>query len=227
MLQHADLGLASCELKFSTRAPGRFEGYASVFGGVDSYGDTIEPGAFAKTIKDRARPPLMLFGHNPGRVIGKWIGMKEDQHGLHVEGEFTPGNTDAQNAYASLKHGALDGLSIGFRIPSGGAEDKKGGGRIIKQADLVEISLVTMPADDSARIQSVKQVIDAIESLKDAEAFLREAGVARSAARDFVSRLSKVIRREGEDVGAQITKQVLGADGVLRRLASLEKLIAR
>ena len=221
MLQKYDLSLDSCELKFSGDA-GKFEGYASVFGGVDSYGDTINKGAFLKTLDGRQRMPLMLYGHNPGRVIGKWLHLAEDSKGLIATGEFTPGHSDAQDVFASMKHGAVDGLSIGFRIPSGGSEEKADGGRIIKDVDLVEISVVTMPADDSARIHSIKALIDTIETLKDAEYFLREAGISRSAARDFVSRLQKVIRREGGDVREQITKHQAA---ILNRLLALQQLL--
>lgn len=225
MLHKMDLSLRDCEIKLSHK-PGQFEGYASVFGGVDSYGDTIEKGAFSATLEGRSRPPLMLYGHNPGRVIGKWIGLEEDSRGLYGKGEFTPGHSDAQDVLASLRHGAIDGLSIGFRIPKGGADEKSDGGRVIRRVDLVEISVVTMPADDAARIHSVKELIDSIDSLKDAELFLREAGVARSAARDFVSRLSKVIRREGGEVREQVTK-LDGAEDFLKRLAALEQLLKR
>ncbi len=221
MLQKYDLSLDSCELKFANDT-GKFEGYASVFGGVDSYGDTINKGAFLKTLDGRQRMPLMLFGHNPGRVIGKWLHLGEDAKGLIAYGEFTPGHSDAQDVFASMKHGAIDGLSIGFRIPKGGAEEKADGGRIIKDVDLVEISVVTLPADDAARIHNVKELIDSIETLKDAEYFLREAGVSRSAARDFVSRLAKVIRREGGDLREQITKH---ETAIIERIRSLEKLL--
>ncbi len=221
MLHKHDLALESCELKFAGDT-GKFEGYASVFGGVDSYGDTINKGAFLKTLDGRQRMPLMLYGHNPGRVIGKWLHLEEDSKGLIAHGEFTPGHSDAQDVFASMKHGALDALSIGFRIPKGGAEEKADGGRIIKDVDLVEISVVSMPADDSARIHSIKALIDTIETLKDAEYFLREAGISRSAARDFVSRISKLIRREGGSVKEEITKQ---EEAIIERIKRLEKLL--
>lgn len=205
MLLQRDLAYHECELRFQ-KTPGRFEGYASVFGGVDSYGDTIEKGAFAVTLNDRKRMPLMLFGHNPSRMMGKWLSLKEDGRGLYGEGEFTAGNTDAQNVYASLKHGAIDGLSIGFRIPKGGFEDnEKTGGRIIKAIDLVEISVVTMPADDAARIQSVKASIEALASMRDIETYLRDSGMSRGTAQSLLSRVKSLVlsdsaRGQGDEV---------------------------
>ena len=132
MMYKKDISLDECQIKLSNNS-GTFTGYASVFDGVDSYKDTILKGAFAKTLIERNRPPLMLFGHDPSKVIGKWIGLSEDSNGLIVKGEFTPNHTEAQNAYASLKHGAIDGLSIGYRIPKGGSEDNDDGGRTLKE----------------------------------------------------------------------------------------------
>lgn len=194
MILTKDLSLANCNIKLQA-SPGTFSGYASVFNGNDSYNDTIVKGAFTKTLLDRKRAPVMLFGHDSSKVIGKWIGMSEDDNGLLVKGEFTPGHTEAMNVLASMRHGAIDGLSIGFRIPKGGSDEKDDGGRIIKEIDLVETSIVTFPADLDARVSVVKQEIDKIKSLKDAEYFLREAEkFSKATARDFVS----VIMREAK-----------------------------
>lgn len=197
MLHKIDNPLESCELKFGG-AEGRFSGYASVFGSNDAFNDTILKGAFSETL-EKGRMPMMFYGHNPGRVIGKWLSMKEDDKGLLATGELTPGHTDAQNVYASMKHGAISGLSIGFRIPEGGAEEKEGGGRIISKIDLKETSVVSMPAEDSARIISVKQEISEITSLKDAEYFLRDSGMfSRSEATAFISHIKTVIQSDSE-----------------------------
>ncbi len=194
MIITKDLPLSDCNIKLQTN-PGTFSGYASVFDGSDSYNDTILKGAFSETLKDRDRPPVMLFGHNSEKVIGKWLDMREDDKGLLVKGEFTPGHTEAMNVLASMRHGAIDGISIGFRIPKGGSEEKDDGGRTIKEIDLIETSIVTFPADLDARVTVVKKDIDKIRSLKDAEYFLREAEkFSKSTARDFVS----VIMREAK-----------------------------
>ena len=224
MLHKFDLSLAECEIKLA-KDSGRFEGYASVFGGVDSYGDTIERGAFSGTLEQRNRMPLMLFGHNPGRVIGKWLSLAEDSKGLIAEGEFTPGHSDAQNALASLKHGAIDGLSIGFRIPKGGAEEKSGGGRIITDIDLVEISVVTMPADDSARIHAVKEHVDAIASMRDAEEFLRDSGYSRGTAQTLLSRIKTIVLRDSVPNGGDEMKEI--AERLIKLAQIPESILTR
>jgi len=180
--------LADCNIKMQGERG--FEGYASVFGSVDSYGDTVAKGAFTDTIreaKERGQFPLMLFGHSPGRPLGKWTEMLEDDKGLFVRGEFTPGNRDAEDIYASVKHGAITGLSIGFMDRD--SDQLETGGRLLKNIDLREVSIVTFPAEQAAQITSVKSRLESLESLKDCETFLREAGLSRTEAVTFVGRL--------------------------------------
>jgi len=225
MIHKYDLAFEQCEVKIGRN--GRFTGYASVFDGLDSYGDTIKAGAFANTLSNRGRLPVMLFGHNPGRVIGKWLQLAEDSRGLHGEGEFTPGHSDAQDVMASMRHGAIDGLSIGFRIPKGGAEQKEDGGRIIKQIDLVEISVVTFPADDAARITSVKEQLDSLESIRDVEAFLRESGgFSRAAAQALLSRVKSLVLSDSDRGGGEIDGVKAHVSRVLQLSRSLSDLAA-
>lgn len=184
------LALDGAELKFDDSREGVFSGYASVFNGVDSYGDTIAPGAYKRTLKDRERPIRMRWNHF-GPVIGKWTRLEEDEKGLYVEGELTPGHSVAQNVYASMKHGAVDGMSIGYRPVK--FEEHGNGRRTLKEIDLVEISVVEEPADLGARVGEVKhliELIDEIKSFKEVESLLREAGgMSRAAATALVSRI--------------------------------------
>lgn len=197
--------LDSCRLKFDDEAR-TIEGYASVFDGVDSYGDTVKRGAYAETLRDRDRPVRMRWNHW-GPVIGKWTEIREDEKGLFVRGELTPGHSVAENVYASLKHGAIDGLSIGYIVEIGdGAEKNETGGYDLTKIDLIEISVVEEPADLGANISNVKEWTEAIgeiESLKDAENYLREAaGFSRSAATALVARLKTMCQGEpGAETG--------------------------
>lgn len=191
------LSLQLCELKFAQDKPTSFSGYASVFGGVDAYGDTIVRGAYADTLKNRSSPVLMLYGHNPSRVIGKWPGLHEDEKGLFVEGELTPGHTDAGDVAASLKHGAMSGLSIGYRVPPGGSADGEDGTRKLLKIELVEISIVALPADDAARVDlgSVKSQIDELKTIRDVEGFLRdEASFSNALSRAVVERVKAIVQ---------------------------------
>lgn len=174
-MEFKDIQIDSVELKFASDGSEvmTFSGYASVFGGVDTYGDTIIPGAYKKTLSKRDRPVQMRWNHY-GDVIGKWTRIEEDEKGLYVEGQLTPGHSKAQDVYASLKHGAVTGLSIGFRPLK--IRELGDGRRELHEIDLIEISIVESPADNAAHIANVKSAIEEAKSLKEVEAILRDAG---------------------------------------------------
>lgn len=201
-MQRKEMPLAECEFKFKQVGEAfQFEGYASVWGRVDSYGDTVLKGAFLESI-EKERMPLMFYGHNPNNVIGKWVKMEEDDRGLYVVGELTPGHTEAKNIEALMRHGAISGLSIGgYTVDS---EEKEGTGRVIKEFDLLEISLVSMPAEDEARVNpaSFKSRLNEADTIKDIEALLRDAaGLSRSNATAIVAKLRVILQRDADSKG--------------------------
>jgi HK97 family phage prohead protease len=183
------IGLQQVEFKFAGEGM-YFAGYASVFDGVDSYGDTIAQGAYTKTLEDRARPIRMRWNHF-GPVIGKWLNISQDSKGLWAEGELTPGHSTAVDVYASMKHGAIDGMSIGYiPVKSSPIEDNR---RLLQEIDLVEISVVEEPADLGARIGSIKSALDTCNSLKEIEGLLREAArLSKADATALVGRIKRI-----------------------------------
>lgn len=203
---HKLLDAKSAQVKFDA-VSGEFEGYASVFGGVDSYGDTIQPGAFAETLETRERTVKMRWNHF-GPVIGKYIEIEEDDKGLFVKGQLTPGHSVAEDVKASLVHEAIDGLSIGFML--GDFEEKPDGGRNIKSVKLVEISIVEEPADLGAKITSIKSAIAEASRLCEIELILRDAGLSRSESTALVSRVKAIAqvdfeqKRSSDDIAAVV-----------------------
>lgn len=195
-MEHKLITLDRTEIKTDEARKGFFSGYASGFGLIDSYGDTVFPGAYKGTLEKRSRPIQMRWNHY-GEIIGKWTAFKEDEKGLYVEGELTPGHSKAQDVYASLKHGAITGLSIGYR-PIKSVENDHGG-RDLHEIDLIEVSVVESPADVSAQINSVKSAIQEAESLKEIEGLLRDAGgFSRSDATSLVARIKSMTHGERE-----------------------------
>jgi HK97 family phage prohead protease len=148
MLLRKTLSLSDATLKLDGDS-GRFAGYASVFGGVDSYGDTIVRGAFESTLRNNGKPK-MFFNHEWSMPIGKWIVAREDEKGLWVEGELTPGLNLSSEVRAAMKHETLDGLSIGGFLKKGDFEETEGGRVIRKWSNLVEISPVVFPVSKQA-----------------------------------------------------------------------------
>jgi HK97 family phage prohead protease len=148
--------LIATELRFSDDQPGTFSGYASVFNEPDSYGDTIKAGAFRKAIAQRSKSggPAMFWNHNSDQPIGVWTELAEDARGLKVTGRLVVETARGAETLALLKAGAVNGMSIGFRARS--AERGPNGGRVLTDIDLVEISIVSLPAASKARVTSVK-----------------------------------------------------------------------
>ena len=136
---------------------GRFSGYASVFDRPDLGRDVIARGAFSRSLTERGSGGVrMLYQHDPAEVIGRWTVIREDGHGLYVEGQLTPGAPRAAEVYANLVNRAIDGLSIGFRAVRSRRDEKRGYRRIL-EADLWEISIVTFPMLPEARVGAVKR----------------------------------------------------------------------
>lgn len=203
---------------------GTFEGYASKWDGVDSYGDTILKGAFSDTLK--AASPKMFFNHQWDMPIGKWVSAEEDSLGLYVKGELTPGLAIAGDVRAAMKHGTLDGLSIGGFLKKGDYEEKDGRRIIRKWSQLAEISPVVFPADGAARIDlhSVKSMdfealLPECKSEKEIERLLRDAGLGKWEAMAIVSRVRAIVKGSDSQQEAQTDQTALILDRIQKLCA--------
>jgi HK97 family phage prohead protease len=187
------------------QADGTFTGYASVFGEIDTYGEIVRKGAFAKSLKAWAKKgklPRMLWQHRSDQIIGVWLEMVEDQKGLRVKGRLALDVDKGREAYALLKIGALDGLSIGY-VATEWTTDSKAGTTTLDVIDLWEVSVVTFQAGPSAVVDGVKSSLDSgkLPTLPEFEEYLREAGFSRSEAKAIAGKgLSHLLRqREADD----------------------------
>ena len=231
MLLRKTLSLSDVNLKMEEGSL-RFSGYASVFGGVDSHGDTIIAGAFASTLRKHGKPKMFLehawaLSMTPTLPIGLYPVVKEDEKGLYVEGELTPGMSLANDVGAAMRHGTIDGLSIGGLVKKGDYDETETGRVIRKWSRLIEISVVAMPADSSARISSVKAedldaVLAEIETIRDFERFLRDAGgLSKGAAERLVARAKVVFARGEPGVDDAEAKQLAAIAERVKRLAGV------
>lgn len=200
---------------------GAFSGYGSVFGTVDSYREVVAPGAFAKSLADikaKGRPVPVLWQHRSGEPIGVYDGLAEDSHGLKVEGRLLTGQVArATEAHALMKAGAVSGLSIGYYVRDD-SFDEKSRVRTLKQLDLVEVSLVTFPANDDARVDAIKSKLahGSLPSLSEFEQLLREAGFSKSQAAVIANRGLKHLLDRSES----------GSDAANHELGSLLKQLS-
>lgn len=153
---------------------GSFKGVASIFNKLDSYRDSILPGAFAKSIDKKGPEGIrMLWQHDSDWPIGTWSMLKETKKKLLVDGDLVTDSFMGNEAHVLLKAGAVKGISIGFSIPKGKHRfDPTKNIRFIEEIDLWENSLVTFPAMDGAQVTSVKSVL-AFQALPSAPASYR------------------------------------------------------
>lgn len=127
-------------------------GYASLFDQPDHGGDIVRRGAFAASLARRAASGVrMLFQHDAGEPVGVWDVIAEDARGLFVRGRILGDAPRGRAALALVRHGAVDGLSIGFRTVK--ARPRPGGGRELLEIDLWEVSIVTFPMLAGARLK--------------------------------------------------------------------------
>lgn len=204
MLQVAN-PLAQCQLKFASNgaeADGTFEGYASVFNSDDKVGDTMLPGTFAKSIERHLAGEKIkgYYNHDHSDIpVIDWVEMAEDSHGLRVKGVIDLNHHYGPSLHSATKRGAVDAMSIGFTAKSQDYENKfegdPWGPRIYNNLDLMEISLVNHPCEPKAVVTGVKS-LELLTSMKDAEQFLRDAGLSRQAAKAFLRRVIDLNPRE-------------------------------
>ncbi|MES2219268.1 MAG: HK97 family phage prohead protease [Pseudomonadota bacterium] len=190
----------------------KFTGYGAVFGNRDAYDDLIESGAFKDFISeaesDKKEWPAMLLQHGAWGVtaddltpIGAWLSFSEDEKGLLVEGEIAD-TTRGLDTYKLMKmkpRPAIRGLSIGYVA----REYKNGNGkeeprRTLLKIDIIEISIVTRPANTLANVTGIKG-IETIESFKDAEEMLMDSGFSRTQAVGFISRVKSLSQSDSDN----------------------------
>lgn len=194
----------------SVSESGEFEGYGSVFGVKDSYDDIVVPGAFTSSLaawKAKNALPSMLWQHQIAEPIGVYTEMREDDVGLFVKGRLLIDDDPlARRAHAHMKAGSLTGLSIGY-ILKDWEYDRTKEAFLLKDIDLWEVSPVTFPSNDEARVSDVKSAFARgdLPSQKSIERVLRDVGLSRTQAKAFMSGgYSTLSLRDAEDTSAAL-----------------------
>jgi len=143
---------------------GRFSGTASTYGNVDQAGDVMIKGCFAKSIAQKGTHFPLLWSHNMDEVIGSFD-VKSLEESLSIEGKFNMGVQRGKEGYALLKAGDIQGLSIGFSIKDCDWDSE--GHRLIKEADLWEVSLVAFPCNLEASAEAKNMIMNEKKAYKD------------------------------------------------------------
>lgn len=175
---------------------GTISGYGSVFGNVDSCGDIVDRGAFVKSLneyeKEGKKIPF-LYQHDVTKPIGYLSNTFEDEKGLNMKSHLLINDVKkAKEAYALAKAKVLTGLSIGY-IPINWYYDSENN-RHLTEVKLMEVSLVTFPANEKANILTVKSNENL--TIRDAEKALTNAGFSNKQAKIILSKGYKAIERD-------------------------------
>jgi HK97 family phage prohead protease len=160
---------APLEVKQLTEGTGEFVGYAAFYGNLDHVGDIVERGAFTKTISERPTVKI-LYQHSPMMPVG--LGRLEDSDvGLILRGTLNLDKQLGRDCYSDLKAGIIDSLSIGYEAVK--TARAANGARILKEIRLFEVSLVTFPANELARVLGVKHSDPLLDEIRALNAEMR------------------------------------------------------
>lgn len=168
----------STEFKLANASTGEVSGYGAIFNNVDFGSDRIEAGAFRKSIACRDKLPML---HEHRDTVGVWTSMREDARGLAVSGRISD-TQSGRDVRTLAKDGAVSGLSIGYQPK---AHRYEGEIRVLESVDLLEVSLVTFPMNQFAKITAAKSLLarGEIPNFGELERLLCSAGLSRRQAK--------------------------------------------
>ena len=178
------------QMKFkaeSVTETGEFEGYASVYGNVDFYREVVEPGAFTECLQElkaSGHKIPVLWNHRSDEVLGVYDELSEDARGLRVKGRLLVKEVaKARETAALISAGAVTGISIGYWIRDSFKNEETGNLHLTKLY-LREASIVTFPANDEARVETIKMKLahGTLPTAREFEKLLRDAGFSKSQA---------------------------------------------
>lgn len=185
------------------------KGYASTFNTINSYGDYVVEGAYTDCLvklTESGRKLPCLWQHNSDQPIGYFTVLKQDNIGLYCELSLLSNDIQqAREAKALMKAGVVTGFSIGAYVEDYEIQQDKDDNDIyaLTKLDLREISVVTFPADDNARIEQSERVLD----VRELEHTLRDVGCSRSVAKKYASEICRTSKTETSQCDADKQKE--------------------
>lgn len=143
------------------------EGYAAVYGNIDSYNDIVQAGAFDNFLSSPdIKRCKFCFNHKLDDVIGIIEEVKTDDKGLWFRAKVS--NTSLGKDVAELiSDGALSEFSIGYKTVKSNYKDD--GVRLLTELYLYEISVVSRAANPKATVTETERKEEQQEEKKEIE----------------------------------------------------------
>lgn len=149
----------------------KIAGYAST-DALDRSSDKILATAWTKGgLKNFQTNPILLFNHNYDKPIGKVVEVTPDSKGLKIKGVISK---SAGNVYNLVKEGVLSTFSVGFLIKDADY-DKSADGLVVKDAELLEVSVVSVPCNQDATFSVAKSFDNQEDYLNFKKQFVENA----------------------------------------------------
>lgn len=173
---------------------GRFSGDASTYGNVDLAGDIVLPGAFKRCLAEKGIHYPLLWSHDMKDVIGSFD-VVDSEAALRIEGSFNMDVQRGKEGYHLLKRGDLRGLSIGYIVRD--CDWDAEGHRLLKDVELVEVSLVAFPCNPEATAEAKNMKLELKEGLSSLDEETRAAFIGM--VKEALSEIEKEDGKEGEE----------------------------
>lgn len=182
------------------------EGYAST-NDVDRHGDVVPSSVWEKGIQNYLKNPVVLAYHDHGQPIGRMVEHKTDSKGLWIKARVS----SAAKQFGLIKDGILSAFSIGFRVLD--AEYNSAAEVfLIKELELVEISVVSVPANQNSLFELSKAFNTPEEFKLFKEQFaLRSESAKGLESREANSNKSKEIIMNPEEIKQMVAEAAKSA----------------
>jgi HK97 family phage prohead protease len=181
------------ELKADDDKPGHFSGYASVFGNVDSYGDVMAKGAFARSLTEFGMPMLSWEHAWELGPVGVLTSVEEDERGLKFEGDLFIDSDLPNRIHRAIKAKQVKQASFAF-LKRDWEDDAEIDGqkvRLLKDVDLPEVAIVVLGANTATAVEarsalerSAVKVLDEVLEEKAVDNSAWDGSAAMSACSD-------------------------------------------
>jgi len=130
---------------------------------TDRVGDVVSAEAWTKGGLDNyLNNPIILFNHDYNQPIGRAMGLKTGDNGLELKAKIAK---SAGHVGELIKEGILGAFSVGFRVKDAEYMTETDGYKI-KDAELLEVSVVAVPANQAATF-SIAKSFDSMAEYED------------------------------------------------------------